>query len=181
MAQLPDPGNNLLGLEFFTIGTLNFLPAVSGGGVAQVFMQVSGNQNEAFTGTMPLAYDFTLTGTITSWTLGYSVSQASGAGTSGFINVFGSGSGLHTGTAAFPNAVALVATGFTNVNFLLTVNYTGSGASVTIPQNSIDFNAAAATVPEPSTAALGSLALALVGGWRLVRRRKGFLLVRSKD
>jgi hypothetical protein len=144
-------------------------------------MQTSGTQLAGFSGTMPLAYDFTLSGNITSWTLGYSVSQASGLGVSGFVNVPGTGSGQHTGTADFPNPVTLVAGGFTNVNFLLTVNYTGSGASVTIPQNSIDFNVAASTVPEPGTTALIGLGLAMAGGLRLVRRRNRFFVIRSKE
>ncbi len=167
---LPDPGNGLLGVKFYTSGSV-VMPFQSGSGNGSLALSTSGIQSGSFSGDIPLLYDFTLDGnSVGSWTLGFAVNQISGASHS--VQVSGSGSGQFTGSSLLASVV-LQSGLTTQVSMTLSVDYDGS-LTINIPANSVDFNADAGNsgVPEPSSAAMVLIGSIAAGGFQLMRRRR---------
>ena len=167
---LPNPGNGLLGVKFYTSGSVA-MPFQSGSGNASLDLSTSGLQSGSFSGDIPLLYDFTLDGNnVGNWTLGVAVNQISAASHS--VQVNGTGSGQFTGSSLLASVV-LQSGLTTQVSMSLSVSYDGS-LTVNVPANSVDFNADAGNsgVPEPSSATMVLIGSIAAGGFQLIRRRR---------
>ncbi|MBL8227655.1 MAG: PEP-CTERM sorting domain-containing protein [Bryobacterales bacterium] len=178
--QLPAGSNGITGVKLYSGDSGSTLAFLSGG-LAEITMGtsdfVSGSVASGL--LIPLAYSFSISGSgavaLSSWNLTYTLSAPSGGGIFATTTVSSSGGafGPFSGTANMVTSGAFT-DGLMSVQAILQVDWSTEGGAlfVTIPSNSIDFNAIPANdVPEPASAGLMVAGLAVLG-WRLVRRRR---------
>ena len=183
--------NNFQGLKFFgpssgsyALTNFNF----SGSSQTLTYSTSGILQTDSFSGSsVPLSYLFSINGigfgSLDSWTLTYSIFQSGGAfGTKQFTSTSGSVSGTQSGSGDLQFSGVLTAGLFTSVFVSLTAtvgNPDGFEVDISVPSSSFDINPVADSVPEPATAGLAGLGIALAGGYRLIRRRKGYVIVKD--
>lgn len=178
--QLPAGSNGITGVKLYS-GDSGSTLAFFSGGIAQITMGTSGFVSGSIASglTIPLSFDFSISGSgfvaLNSWNLTYTLSAPSGGGVFATTTVSSSGGSLGpiSGTANMVSSQAFT-DGLMTVEAILQVDWSSDGGAlfVTIPSNSIDFNAIRTNdVPEPASAGLMVAGLAVLG-WRLVRRRR---------
>ncbi len=185
--------NGLQGLKFFgpSSGSFTFSSnnnASGGEGVNFGTIGVLTGPSLPSGSVIPLSYHFNLTGSvccgaITGWQLQFAIQQSGGG--FGLVNILSPNqnfTGDQSGSSSLSLPNGLTSGVSTLVSSGLSIFYTnieGFTATLTIPSQSLDFNPNPTNTPEPATAGLIGLGIALAGGYRLVRRRKGFVVVKE--
>lgn len=171
--QLPDPGNGVEGVKFFTNGPITIF--TSGGAILQLATGGSLGGATLPSGlNIPISYDFTSSGSIaTGWEVefGIEAGPSSGPFDVGDFTTSGVGVGTFSGTGVL--TLTGPASGSMFIDASVTVTTTGASGdvSINIPQNSLDLNSPASGVPEPGTMGMLGSALAALGLWMRRRRR----------
>jgi len=181
-----DPIDNISGLEFFGPSSgYSFSNFGSPGTAGVVEFITSGPLSGPSipSGTIiPVLYDFNVgasgTGNLLDWELLYSI--VDNGSVAGVADIFSRNfTGEQSGSAPLQLTEALVSGTIVSLDVNLSVVASGSAfnVNVSIPSGSLDFNNTPA--PEPASETLAGLCIAFAGGYRLLRRRRGY--VPAKD
>jgi PEP-CTERM motif len=171
---LPDPGNGIAGVKFFTTGPITIF--TSGSSVEWDFVTIGNlSGGSLLAGTqIPVSFLFDLEnfsgGGILNWNAVFALSNGdqSGSTLAGQFVAGNEGSGIISGSGLLTLDSDL--SGSAVVSASVTAFIAGFGEySLDVPSNSLDVNTASSPVPEPASLGLMGSALAALG---LVWRRK---------